>query len=171
MKEKSGFIDHFIKVSSSAEEEGGWKLFHKPVKKWNDFFAYSRAEVAFRNSEGSGPVDEYRVKYQIQAPFKLVREYVLNKNREKRCYEKESYLCGKRSSGEYKQYYVAEAMRGSWYADRDMLVEEYNGMTDFEGEGVYYIVKRSIVNNDICSLKRTTTLKRVRAKVVMAFTY
>ena len=49
-----------------------------------------------------------------------------------------------------------------------MLVEEYNGMTDFQGEGVYYIVKRSIVNNDICSLKRTTTLKRVRAKVVMA---
>ena len=53
---------------------------------------------------------------------------MLNKNREKRCYEKESYLCGKRSSSEYKQYYAAEATRG-WFADRDMLVEEYNGVT------------------------------------------
>ena len=166
-KEKSGFIDHFIKVSASDEEEGGWKLFHKPTKKWNDFFAYSRAEVAFRNSEGSGPVDEYRVKYEIPAPLKVVMEYALNKNREKRCYEKETYVCGKHTSSEYKQYYVAETMRGG-FADRDMLVEEYNGMTHFEGEAVYYIAKRSIVNDDIYSLKKTSTMKRVRAKVVMA---
>ena len=56
-KEKNGFIDHFIKVASSDQKEGGWKVFHKPVKRWTDFLEYSKAEVSFRNSEGSGPID------------------------------------------------------------------------------------------------------------------
>ena len=168
-KEKKGFIEYFIKVALSSEKDGGWDVFHKPVKRWTDFFAYSQATVEFRNSEGNGPVDEYRIKYEVQAPEKLVMDYALNKNRDKRFYEKETHLCGNHTSKVYKQYYAAEAMRGSFFADRDMLVEEFNGETIFEGETVSYIVRRSIENEEMYPLKQTTKqMKRVRANVIMA---
>jgi len=165
--DKKGFIDHFIQVSLSDEQEGGWNKFHKPVKKWTDFFAYSSAEIDFRNSTGNGPIDEYRVKVQAQSPLNIVMAYALNKNREKRCYEKESYLCGGDSNSDYKQYYVAEGMRGL-FKDRDMLIEEYSGMVEFEEKIYGVIVRRSISNEEIYSLKKTSTMKRVRGNVIMS---
>ena len=166
--EKKGFIDHFIQVSLSDEKEGGWKNFYKPVKRWTEFFNYSNAEIAFRNSNGNGPIDEYRVKFQTQAPLNIVMDYVLNKKRTKRCYEKESYVCGgDNSTSHYKQYYVVEKM-GRHFRDRDMLVEEHSGMVDFEGKAFGFIARRSISNDEVCSLKKTSTMKRVRGEVIMA---
>ena len=165
--EKKGFIEHFIQVSISDEKEGGWKNFYEPVKLWTEFFNYSNAEIAFRNSKGNGPIDEYRVKFQTQAPINIVMDYALNKNREKRENDKESYVCGGDNNSNYKQYYVAEGMRGL-FNDRDMLIEEYSGRMEFEGKPYGFIARRSISNEEIYSLKKTSTMKRVKANVIIA---
>jgi len=160
-KDKAGFVNHFVRVAKSSTEEAGWEPYGGNREKFRRFLEYSGTVVERRCSEGEGAIDETRAVFVVTG-WKLdrVKKWFVNESHDHRENDVESHDVGGRYSGEGRRiFYVARRMKGS-YSDRDFLLESFEGELE---DGSHYVVKRSLVDEDLYSLKTSRAKKRVRA--------
>ena len=139
-RDRSGFVQHFVRVAMSTQEEGGWEVYVKQSGKWMTFLDYSGAIVERRCSEGRGIIDETRCIFVVSWRVDRVRKWLVNENRDLRQGEVASHeIRGQRSeSGRKVLYYVRKMKEG--FSRRDYLVESFHG--SLEDGGGYVVCRR-----------------------------
>ncbi|GMH83062.1 hypothetical protein TrST_g8014 [Triparma strigata] len=165
-KDQQGFTDHFLRVANSSAEEGGWKLYVSSTQKWGQFLDYSKSKVERRCSTGNGAIDETRAIFVVKWDFEKLKSWVLNDSKDLRHGVIETHEIGGgsfRTHKDKKIEYVAKKMKGGLYSDRDYLLECVEGRGE---DGGWYLVKRSVEDGELYSLKKSHSQRRVRAKVV-----
>ncbi|GMH98458.1 hypothetical protein TrVE_jg6068 [Triparma verrucosa] len=164
--DQQGFAKHFLKVAKSGAEEGGWKLYVANTQKWGQFLDYSNATVERRCSTGNGAIDETRAVFVVKWDFEKLKSWVLNDSKDLRHGVVEIHEIGGGSattSKNTKIEYSARKMKGELYSDRDYLLECVEGRGE---DGSWYLVKRSVEDGELYSLKKSHSQGRVRAEVV-----
>ncbi|GMH48997.1 hypothetical protein TrVE_jg8778 [Triparma verrucosa] len=165
-KDPHHFAQHFLKVAKSGAEEGGWKLYISSTQKWSQFKDYSNATVERRCSTGNGAIDETRAVFVVKWDFERLKSWVLNDSKDLRHRVVETHDIGGgsfRTHKDKKIEYVARKMKGQLYSDRDYLLECVEGRGE---DGEWYLVKRSVKDKELYSLKKSSSQGRIRAKVV-----
>ena len=162
-RDKAGFVDHFVRVAKSNTKEGGWDPYVNKRKKWEIFLEYSGAVVEHRCSEGHGFIDEMRVVFVVTGwEIDRVKKWFVNESHDHRENDVESHDVGGQNSGEDRRvFYLARRMKGG-YSDRDFLLESFKGELE---DGSHYVVQRSLVDENLHSLKTSHAQRRVRASV------
>ena len=164
-RDREGFVRHFIKIASSTDKEGGWSIFSDSDVKWVQFVNYSGVKVERRCSLGKGPIDESRATFTINCTMDTAKDYLLNITRDLRHGDMESHNIGMSQGNDNpdsrRVFYLARKMKGV-YGPRDFLLEGFEGELE---DGSFYIVRRSIFDESLYSMKKSKSSGRTRATV------
>jgi hypothetical protein len=149
--------EYLQKLASSSDEDAGWEEVHIVKREWQNFVRATGANVQRRNSEGAGPVNEFRVTFDVpNLGADEVLKYVRNADREGRLETTKKIIA---LEGREDLFYEVMKLKGGkgLFSKRDFLLQEVVGDN--------YVVRRSYEDDEFMSAKKSLKKKCVRADV------
>jgi hypothetical protein len=162
VRDDDAFIDYFEKLALSSDADSGFQPAELRTPAWIDWAEEKGATLQWRNDCGSGPINEVRVRFRVRQSMDVIRRWLENEDCELRT-ALQHYQVGPTGRDGKRTLYTAKKLYFP-HRNRDCLMEELNRESKLVPGG-HVLVGRSVYNDEIISVKKSSLLGFVRSEM------
>ena len=163
--DREGFLEYNERLMKSDEIEAGWEKIKprhmgKNELSGKEWLRKTNSVCEWRCSSGDGPLNEFRVKFEVEAELKEVSESLFSVSQKDRVGATiQQQRFAEKNVDDYDQVYMAIRMP-LIFSNRDFVLERFFDMN--RPDGSVMCCSRSVSNDNIKTLKESARDRRVR---------